>query len=225
MKKFVSHWLFLVLCLICLGHFLHGHSVASDSLSVSEILKQIQHRYDVCDFEADFNQRSHLKAMDIVDTARGHVSFRSPAMMRWHYKTPENYILIINTEKLWIYWPEENQVMVGKATDYLGNTGLAEFFAEPAKLLNSFHIEQANDKFARKGLHVLKLTPKKREPNLDKAFLSVSDKTFDIVESITYNTFGDETKILFSSLRFNLGLDPSLFEFKIPEGADVLQLQ
>jgi len=222
---FISHWLLLALCLMCFGHFLRGHSVASDSLSVTEILERIQRRYDVTDFEADFNQQSRLKAMDIVDTAQGHVSFRPPAMMRWHYKTPENYILIINTEKLWIYWPEENQVMVGKATDYLGNTGLAEFFAEPTKLLNSFHIEQSNGEFARKGLHALKLTPKKMEPNIDKAYLLVAEETFDVVELITYNTFGDETRIRFSGLRFNLGLDPSLFEFKIPENADVLQLQ
>ncbi|MBW2317938.1 MAG: outer-membrane lipoprotein carrier protein LolA, partial [Deltaproteobacteria bacterium] len=93
------------------------------------------------------------------------------------------------------------------------------------KLLNSFHIEQSNGEFARKGLHTLKLTPKKMEPNIDKAYLLVAEETFDVVELITYNTFGDETRIRFSGLRFNLGLDPSLFEFKIPENADVLQLQ
>jgi outer membrane lipoprotein-sorting protein len=44
------------------------------------------------------------------------------------------------------------------------------------------------------------------------------------VESIIYNAFGDETRIRFLNIKFNQGIDPSLFDFVIPEDAEVLQL-
>ena len=63
-------------------------------LGAADILDRVQHRYAAGDFQADFVQESHLKAMGIVDTAKGHLYFGRPGMMRWHYKTPEEYLII-----------------------------------------------------------------------------------------------------------------------------------
>jgi len=54
--------------------------------------------------------------------------------------------------------------------------------------------------------------------------LFVSRSTYDIVQSVTYNALGDKTILRFEGFRFDQGLDPSFFTFKMPEGADVLQL-
>ena len=199
--------------------------MASDGLSISEILSRVQKRYAVTDFEADFVQESHLKAMGMVDSARGHVCFRPPAMMRWHYKAPEQYLIMTDGNSVWIYRPDENQVMVGRTADYFGDAKWTGFFAEPDKLRDEFVVHFAAREFTEKGQFVLELLPKKSVSNLAKILLFISESTFDIVRSVTYNLFGDKTSIRFEDFRFNQDLDRSLFIFKVPKDADVLQLE
>ncbi|MDY6988558.1 MAG: outer membrane lipoprotein carrier protein LolA [Thermodesulfobacteriota bacterium] len=234
MKTTMLEWkrsfpLFYSLCagssLIWLTMFSCGVSMASDGLSISEILERVQKRYAVTDFEADFVQESHLKAMDMVDSASGHVCFRPPAMMRWHYETPEQYLIMTDGDSVWIYRPEENQVMVGRTADYFGDATWTGFFAEPDKLLDEFVVHLAAKEFTQEGQFVLELLPKKSASNLAKILLFISESTFDIVRSVTYNLFGDKTSIRFEAFRFNQNLDTSLFVFKVPKDADVLQLE
>jgi outer membrane lipoprotein carrier protein len=188
-------------------------------------LKRVQHRYAAADFEVDFFQESHLKAMGIVDAAQGHVSFKPPAMMRWHYKTPEEYFIMTDGQAVWVYRPTENQVMVGRAAEYFGDIKWTEFFNQPNALLEDFVVQWAPSDVQTEKQLVLKLLPKRSRPSLVQIDLSVSKRTFDIVQSVTSNAFGDKTTIRFEGFRFNQGLDASLFRFKIPEDADVFQLE
>jgi outer membrane lipoprotein carrier protein len=201
-----------------------GVAWGKTDITATEVLEGIQRRYKVTDFEADFHQESYLEAMEIVDTAQGHVWFRPPSQMRWHYKTPEEYILIMNQKNIWIYWPEDNQVMVGTPETYLGHAEMGTFFSEPSRLMESFRVERSDETFGRQNVYSLKLTPKKPDPNLDRAFLLISTDTFCIIEASSYNTFGDKTRIHFSNIRFDQGIDASLFNFVAPEGAQILQL-
>lgn len=212
-------------CLIWFGVFPHGPCAASEPLPICEILEGVQHRYAAADFEADFVQESHLKAMGMVDAAQGHVSFRPSTMMRWHYKTPEEYLIITDGQTVWVYRPAENQVMVGRAADYFGDTKWTEFFTEPGALLEDFVVQWAPAEAQAENRFVLKLLPKKRRPNLVEMVLSISKSSFDIIQSVTCNAFGDKTIIRFEGFRFNQGLDASLFRFKVPRDADVLQLE
>jgi outer membrane lipoprotein carrier protein len=201
-----------------------GYGSSSNTLSVFQILDKVQQRYSVADFEADFTQSSRLDAVGIVDTAEGHVSFKPPAMMRWHYKTPDEYFIIADAQNVWVYRPMENQVMAGKAADYFGDRKFTDFFAEPKKLLDDFDIQWAPGQLQAEDYYVLRLLPRKSQPNLAEVFLFVSKTTFDIYKSIVFNAFGDQTTLRFSDFQFDQGLHRSLFEFKIPKGADVMQL-
>jgi len=203
----------------------HGGSVASDPLSISDILGKVQERYGAGDFEADFVQESLLKAMDMVDTAKGHLCFARPGMMRWHYKTPEEYLIITDGNTVWIYRPEENQVMLGRAAEYFGSENGVDLFSNPRGLSREFIVEQAPRQLQEKEYYVLRLVPKTERPDLAELFLFISKGTFNIVKTVTYNTFGDRTTIRFESHRFNQGLNSSLFVFNIPHGAEVVQLQ
>jgi len=55
-------------------------------------------------------------------------------------------------------------------------------------------------------------------------YLSVSKKTFEVVKIVTYNSYGDETRIELSDIQFKQKLDDSMFSFKIPQGVEVLHL-
>ena len=194
-------------------------------LEAPDILDRVQQRYAAGDFEADFVQEAHLKAMGMVDTAMGHLYFGRPGMMRWHYKTPEEYLIITDGDTVWIYRPEENQVMLGRAVDYFGSKKGADFFTKPGELSREFVLELAPKEVQEKGHYVLRLVPRKERPSLAELYLFISKETFDIVKSVACNAFGDRTTLRFDRYRFNQGLKSSLFVFEIPNGAEVLQLQ
>jgi outer membrane lipoprotein carrier protein len=191
----------------------------------AEVLDRVQKRYAAGDFEADFVQEAHLSAMGMVDTARGHLYFGSPGMMRWHYKSPEEYLIITDGNTVWIYRPEENQVMLGRAADYFGSKKGADFFSKPGELSREFIVALSTQEPQEKEQYVLKLIPKRELPSLTELYLFISKQTFDIIKTVTCNAFGDRTMLRFNSYKFDRGLSSSLFVFEIPDGADVLQLE
>jgi outer membrane lipoprotein carrier protein len=145
-------------------------------------------------------------------------------MMRWHYKLPEEYFIITDGQTLWIYRPEENQVMLGQAAEYLGTTTGVGFFSHPERLHDDFVVQLAPEADREKGRHVLTLVPKVQQRSLGKLLLFISTSTFDIVQSVTLNAVGDKSSMRFSGFKFNQGLDVSSFTFKIPRGAEVIQM-
>jgi outer membrane lipoprotein carrier protein len=60
--------------------------------------------------------------------------------------------------------------------------------------------------------------------DLDSISLLISKKLFDVVRIVTYNSFGDETRIDLSNFQFDQDLDKALFSFTTPEGAEILQI-
>ncbi|NVM22346.1 MAG: outer membrane lipoprotein carrier protein LolA [Desulfobacterales bacterium] len=216
---------YCLICIVLFGCWCNTCLCAATELtSIREILERVRQRYAAADFEADFVQESRLKFMGIVDVAKGRIYFKRPAMMRWHYKTPEEYLIITDGKTVWIYRPEENQVMLGKAADHFGSAKGAEFFSDPTGFLDDFVAELAPGKFQEKGRHVIRFIPKTDRPNLSELFLSVSKRTFDIVGCVSHNAFGDKTSLRFFDFKFHRGLDLSLFVFKIPADADVVRL-
>ena len=81
---------------------------------MEEILKNVEKRYAASDFSTRFYQTLTLKAMDITDNATGRAFFKRPGMMRWEYEKPDRQIIITDSDTLWIYRPDDDQVMIGK---------------------------------------------------------------------------------------------------------------
>jgi outer membrane lipoprotein-sorting protein len=55
--------------------------------------------------------------------------------------------------------------------------------------------------------------------------LYVIPRSYQIARIVTLNEYGDDTRIDIVSPQFNAHLDPSLFSFEIPPGADVQKIE
>jgi outer membrane lipoprotein carrier protein len=189
--------------------------------SHEEILAKLEVRYNAADFTADFAQESTLKALDITDTAAGKVWFKHPGMMRWEYERPEKYAIISDGINLWIYRPEDNQVVIGDAMAYFSNGKGASFLSNFKLVQDAYMVSVAEP--AKEDQYTLKLVPKQKQMDLSAIFLNIEKNSFDIKSVLTLNDYGDETRIDFSDAIFE-DLDASLFNFRIPPGADILKL-
>lgn len=202
---------------------LHADSQSQrPSLSAEQIINRLEKRYTVADFSATFFQESTLKVMDITDTATGKVWFKRPGMMRWEYETPEKYAIISDGTTLWIFRPEDNQVVVGDAMAYFGN-GKGASFLSNFKLVKDVYTLSLADPL-NDNQYRLKLVPLQKQLDLSAIFLNIDKKTFNIKSVQTLNAYNDETRIEFSDLIFDPEMNATLFNFQIPDGADIVKL-
>jgi outer membrane lipoprotein carrier protein len=189
---------------------------------LDDVIKKIETRYAVSGFSALFFQTSTIKAMEISDSASGKAFFKRPGKMRWEYETPDRQTIITNGHTLWIYRPEDSQVMVGKAPSFFADGKGFSFLSDMESVKKKFYIFL--EKKAEDDIHVLKLLPREKTFDVSVVYLFVSPETFDVIKIITYNSYEDETQIEFKDIVFKQKLDDALFNFDIPQGIEVLQL-
>lgn len=195
------------------------------NLSVDQILDRVEKRYTNSKFSADFIQKSTLKAMDITDLATGKVYIKYPGMMRWEYEKPDRQIIVTDADRLWIYRPEDNQVMTGKAPTFFGDGKGASFLSDIQLIRQKFDISLEQGGQAENDLfYHLKLIPREKTLDISEIRLMVSRQTFNVLQVMTINFYGDETRIDLINFAFGVDLDDSLFSFTIPQGVDVLQI-
>ena len=148
---------------------------ASPSLtepSLSEIVNAVQERYQrTTSFRATFEQEAYNKSLGRTRTANGRVSIVRPGKMRWQYVKPDKRLIVSDGQTLWLYFPENNQVMVGDATRQSGFVRV--FLAGDGKLGEDFEIEAApkgaaarDGQMAEANEYGLQLRPKNPNTNV-----------------------------------------------------------
>jgi outer membrane lipoprotein carrier protein len=195
---------------------------AGQEALLQRIIEGIEQRYAVPGFSADFTQSSTIKALDLTDTASGRAVFMHPAKMRWEYDQPEKKIYISDGTTLWVFSPDQNQVMVGRAPEFFKGGQGASFLSDIQSLRRQFVIALAPQQ--AEGTHTLKLLPREKNIDLARIFLTVDAETFVVSRVDTVNDYDDETRINLSNVRFEQSPDPAQFHFTVPPGADVLEL-
>lgn len=190
--------------------------------ALDTLLEKIEKRYAGSEFSAAFEQQSTIAAMEITDNASGKLFVKRPGRMRWEYLKPEVQIIISDGDDLWIYRPEDKQVMVGKAPSFFANGKGAAFLSDLKTLRTEFTVSL--EKADAQGNPVLKLIPHEKTAELAEIHLTVSQNAHTIDQIVTLNSYGDETRIRIDNYRFNQDLDKKMFYFEVPSGVDVLQL-
>ncbi len=219
MKKYLYR---LVIVLALAAGVAPAAWAATQAPQLDKIIDGIEKRYAGNGFAARFFQESMLKAMQISDTAEGSLTVKRPGKMRWEYTLPDPQIIMSDGANLWIYRPKDHQVMVGKAPDFFSAGKGAGFLADIRQIRSSFQVDLQPAQSPE--YYRLQLLPKSPTPELARVLLSVSRATFQVDQVVTFNAYGDETRIVLSEYRFNLNPNDSLFTFEPPEGVDVVQI-
>ena len=185
----------------------------------ADILTRVQATYrDVNDLTADFVQQSYIEGFD-AKSFKGKLFLKKPGMVRWDYTRPVKQNIVINGDKIILYFHEQKQAIIQKAS--------AHPDAEPAMGLLS-NIEKWEESFSVKGedhsgdFFRLKLTPKTMTM-VKEVIVEVDKETYYIKKLILFENSGNRVSFSFSGITFNSGIKGSLFDFKIPGGTEVLK--
>ncbi|OIQ81568.1 outer-membrane lipoprotein carrier protein precursor [mine drainage metagenome] len=151
-----------------------------------------------------------------VQEVTGSMQLLRPGKFRWDYNKPYVQLVIGDGRKVWLYDPELDQVTVRSLDKMIGSS--------PAALLaGNKDIEKTFDIRAdvRQGsMDWVEVTPKDKESGFERMYLGFNGENLQEME--LHDSFGQTTVIEFSHLERNPKLNPQVFKFTPPKGADVV---
>ena len=151
-----------------------------------------------------------------LQSAAGKMYLQRPGKFRWDYKEPDEQVIVSNGKKIWLYDQELEQVTIKTLKGMVGSTP-ARILSDTRSIDKNFTITEQGKK---DGVTWIELKPKEEDPQFKTVRIGFTD-TLKVME--IKDNLDQVTTIEFSKLKKNPTLKASLFEFKIPEGVDVVK--
>ncbi|MEZ4753426.1 MAG: outer membrane lipoprotein carrier protein LolA [Bdellovibrionota bacterium] len=198
----------------CKGRPALGKELAAEKLA------EVQTSYSkINGVSAGFVQTSFLAALEMSELSRGNVWFSKPGKMKWHYSEPEEQVFIINKDSLWLYQPEDNQVLVDNLEAMLLSDLPVSFLLGIGDIGKQFNIEESCKStdgyiFTLKGKN-------KADDSLESFKLLVEGSTYYPIGASIKDISGNITSIIFDKPNYSEQLASSNFEIDFPSGTDV----
>ena len=187
---------------------------------LAEALHRLQARYEATrTMTADFRQVVESPALAGALESAGTLAFEKPNRMRWDYKPPDPQLVVGDGETLWIYQPDDHQVIKAPLTEAFRANTPVTFLAGLGRLERDFAASLEEDRPER---WVLRLVPH-RDQGLGSLVLVVRKTDAALEEARITDPLGTTTRLLLANERRNVPLDPGLFRFTPPAGVDVIR--
>jgi len=162
-------------------------------------------------FSAGFKQETKVQDGFVLDEQFGQMHFVRPNLLRWEAKEPFAQTLVADGRHIFLYDPDLNQVTQRNwISDPTQNP--AAIFASDALIESHFSVTAADEVFY--------LKPLSESSSLLELRLRFEGDTPLAMEMD--DNLGQTTEITFSDQEVDVSLDPSLFIFDIPEGAEIV---
>ena len=152
-----------------------------------------------------------------VSQSSGEFAFARPGKFRWTYEKPYLQVIVADGQTLTIFDQDLNQVTIRPLTDALGATPAAILFGQ-ANLEKRFEFKDAG---SRDGMDWLSATPKTHDTTFAQMSIGFRDGKLAAME--LHDALGQTTELGFTDVARNAMVDPKLFKFVPPQGADVLR--
>ena len=151
-----------------------------------------------------------------IQEVYGEMQLKRPNMFRWDYNKPFEQQIISDGKQVWLYDTELAQVTVRALSKALGSS--------PAALLAGGESLDKNFKLvnlpAKDNLEWVSANPNDADSGFEKISLGFTNGLLQEMKLV--DTFGHQTRIVFSKQLQNPVIDTKTFLFKPPKGVDVV---
>jgi outer membrane lipoprotein carrier protein len=166
--------------------------------------------------KATFRQVVAGKSGRVPQASSGTFAFARPGKFRWSYDKPYAQLLVGDGDKLWIYDRDLNQVIIKKLDRALGATPASLLAGSNAFETNFVLIDGGNSD----GIEFVEAEPKSADTGFDHIRIGFKENLPRTME--LHDSFGQLTQLTFDTFERNPAIDPALFRFSPPPGADVI---
>lgn len=162
---------------------------------------------------ADFTQNIKDQDNNVYQRLTGNLSLKKPNQLRWNVVTPTAQLIISDGERVWLYDPDLEQVIIQSFS--------ADFKTNPISILLG-NLNQLNTDFTVAHItdNSFSLVPKQK----NALFAGIQLRFIDnILSHIDYqDNFGQNTQLTMSQVTVNPQLARTTFIFDIPQGVDII---
>src|SRR5699024_1186734 len=153
-----------------------------------------------------------------MQTSSGHMLIKRPRQFRWHAEEPFEQLVVSDGEVVWVYDVDLEQVLERPLGNEVGETPALLLSGDSSKIAQEFDVSE----ISHQGRQIsCQLTPKNNEQLFD--VLEISFKGAKPSAMRLEDSLGQKTSFEFINPKVNVAIDPSSFEFDIPEGVDVIR--
>jgi outer membrane lipoprotein-sorting protein len=190
------------------------------------LVERIQERYDDADIKAHFVQNHLSRLGSIMTTREGEVYISTPGRMRWEYSTTDMlWVAGGSGRETYLYLPAENQVQVIHADASNPSQYPVMYLAGRGSLRRDFDVQvvEWGAPLSRNNVQ-LELRPRRAGASFERFILEVDPVRATIARLINFDNVRNTVDYQFHDVQYDAGLSDDLFEFDIPDGADVVHI-
>lgn len=190
---------------------LSAHAGEQDVQRLTQLLEKSQ------TITARFSQLTLDAGGTSLQETSGEMSVKRPGLFYWHTDAPQEQVVVSDGQKVTLWDPDLEQATVKKLDQRLNQTPALLLSGDVSKISQSFDITSKE----QGEVMDFTLKPKTKDTLFDS--LRVSFRRGLINDMQLIDSVGQRTNILFNGVKANEPIAQSKFQFKIPEGADVIQ--
>ena len=193
--------------------------------TAEDLQQALQRRYEsMLDLTADFTQTYEGGVLRSRLVESGRVQLKIPGKMRWDYQEPEHKLMVSDGEQMFMYLPDDEQVMVVPVPSADQATSPALILAGIGDFVNDFTAALDTVQDAPPDSYVLRLTPTRPEPDFEFLTVVLDSRSLTITRLMAYDLQGGISTFFFSNLQENLDLSDTPFTFEIPRDTEIISI-
>jgi outer membrane lipoprotein carrier protein len=167
--------------------------------------------------EAAFRQVLRDSRGQVAERSSGTLQVSRPDRFRWDYSAPHAQVIVSDGTRLWLYDPDLEQVTVRALGQSLAGTP-AMLLSGGGNLRDAFTVERVEQ--GGDGTFWVRLVPKRSDTDFRRVRLGFNGDALRFME--LEDKLNQTTVLEFTALKRNPVVDPDVFAFKPPAGADVI---
>jgi len=190
---------------------------------VDALLRSVQSFYrGTRGIEARFSQIMSSRTLGAPQEESGLLYLKPPGKMRWEYTRPKGKLAVADGTRLYLYLPEDRQVMVGTIKDLDTGAMVTRLLWGESVIGEDFRVDGPPSAEAD-GSFALHLKPK--QPDFPYESLVVHIATDGSVPRIEMvDPLGNRMEYRFAEIRTGRSLPDKLFTYQIPRGVEIQML-
>src|SRR5918995_5254550 len=165
-----------------------------------DVAGALQRKYDsVKDFTANFTQTYEGGVLRRKAMESGTVGVKKPGKMRWDYTRPEKKLFVSDGQTMYLYFPNEKQVMKNAVPSQDQATSAVLFLMGKGNITRDFKVRWADGD--SDTTYRLRLDPKTRQAEYDWLEITADRETLRIVGLTAADAQGGRSSFTFSNFK------------------------
>ncbi|HEY9033296.1 MAG TPA: outer membrane lipoprotein chaperone LolA [Pseudomonadales bacterium] len=189
--------------------------LATSAVAANAGLQQKLSSFDA--YQATFIQQTFDSQGQSVQSISGHITLQKPDRFFWQSDEPYAQQLVSNGQLIWHYDADLEQVVVQEYAEQLDKAPMLLVLRDASRLADSYRVTQQE---AAQGRVRFVLQAIDSQSPLSRVELVFAGE--QLVELLFVDQLQQKTLVQFANIVMNPVIDAALFDFQLPDGADVL---